>query len=292
MTTYLTPITGFTRSGDLSQLREAISLGNVILRPITEEELRQHLHVSNRVLDDQGNLVSCTTHVDMTSGPRMLGDLQKIKISACTHVLVSELPVEEHTSVINDILHCWRLLRMSRVACPITYNTTSPSWHFMYPIEGSLGDRLRFDSTLLDETLRLYADIRKVPREDLDLIDLANKTGANTLTVFVLVVIAERSLMQGDDKEISFKVSVYGSLLLKNLGIVDAESAFLLLRKAYTMRSAFAHGGKMSHSDINEFLPSLYEYVCMIRRYTALHPDLLTQEWKRSLLFGKTNQSG
>jgi len=274
-------------------MHENISFGDVILRQITEEELLQHLHISNRVTDDQGRLLSCKVHGGrVPSGAEFFDELEKITLRGCTHVFVSELPIEEHRSAINDIIHCWRLLRMSRVACPVTYNSTSPSIDFMYPLEGSLGDRLQFDSTLLDETLKLLPEIRRIPQEDLDLIDLANKTGPNTLTVFLLVVIAERSLMEGDEHEISFKVAVFGSLLLKALGIVDTRAAVSVLRRAYKIRSAFAHGGKVSHTGITDLLPCLYKYVSIIRRHTALHPDAVTAEGKNSLLFGKRNQPG
>ncbi len=290
MTTYLTPITRFSLSGDLTQ--ENISFGDVILRKITDEELRQHFNISNRVLDDQGRLLNCKKHVStLPQGADFLGELVKIELCSSTHVFVSELPVDEHRSKINDILHCWRLLRMSRVACPVTYDSASLSIHLMYPIEGRLGDRLQLDSTLLSETISLLRDIGRIPQEDLDLIDLANETGANTLTVFLLVVIAERSLMEGDENEISFKVAVYGSLLLKALDVVDARSAVSVLRKAYRVRSAFAHGGKVNHTGISDLLPSLYKYVSIIRIHTALQPDAVTSEGKKSLLFGPTNQS-
>lgn len=291
-TTHLTPVTRFSVSGELPQQSEDISLVDVTLRRITDEELLQHLHISNRVFGPRPDEFGYEKHgIVKHSSTSILNELQEVELCRSTHAFVSQLPFEEHQSKVNDILHCWRLLKMSRVACPITYRSSGPGVNFQRPIEGRLGGVLEFDSTLLNQATTLLPNIGRIPQEDLDLIDLANETGTKTLSVFLLVVIAERSLMKGDKNEISFKISVYGSRLLEFLGVADATSAYSILRKAYKIRSAFAHDGKIDQADISRILPSLYEYVAIIRKHTALQPSTATPKGKKALLFRPTNHS-
>ena len=288
MTIFLTPITRFSVDDAFAQESGEFSFGEVILRRLTDDELLQHFHISDRKFGP-GNQFGCTQHNQGFRAGFMLTEIQEYELYRSTHAFVSQLPIETHQSKVNEILHCWRLLKMSRVACPVTYRSTSPGSNQQRPIECRLGENLHLDAPLMKQTTQLLPNIGKIPSEDFDLLDLSNEFGTKTLSVFLLVVIAERSLMKGDKNEISFKVSIYGSRFLEELGVADARDAYHTLRKAYDIRSAFAHSGLVDHADVKSLLPSLYEYVTVIRRHTALNPSTITQEGKTNLLFRPTN---
>ena len=251
---------------------------------MTDVELLQHLHISGRSFDPQANSFGFTQHDAVMKSGAMLNELQEIQLCKATHILVSTLTEEDHQKRVSDILHIWRILRMSRVACPVTYNSATPATIHQRPVDGLLGEELRLDSDLLAATVATLDHVHRIPREDLDLLDLANETGTKTLTVLFLVVIAERSLMRGDKNEISFKVSVYGSRLLQQCYGADPRVTYAVLRKAYRIRSAFAHDGAVDHDDLQDLLPQLYDCVTKIRLRTVLQPNLISVE-KENLLF-------
>jgi len=137
----------------------------------------------------------------------------------------------------------------------------------------------------LAETLEMLEYVRNIPQEDLDLLDLSNETGVKPLSILFLIVIAERSIMSGDNNEISFKVSVYASRLLQEHFAVDPKMAYRTFRKSYKIRSDLVHAGVINCENVRNLIPGLYEYVTKIRLLTVRYPKLVSAVEKERLLF-------
>lgn len=275
--TFFTPITRISVSSDFPQ---SIDLGGVRLIHISDAEALQYLRISGRKFGPKPSEFGFTCHGQNLTAGAIMDELEAIDVFRSTHAFVSELPLDKHQCRVDELLHCWRLLRISRVCCPVTYNSDSPGVNMRQPIQCRLGDNLNLDPVLFSETKSLLRNLRHIPFEDLEIIDLANKTGYKTLSVLFLVMIAESSLMKNDKNKISFKVSSYGSRLLQFHDDADITDVLSVMREAYSIRSTFVHAGGIQHLDLEAFLPRLYRYVARIRILTALPPDVVSPEAK------------
>ncbi|MEW6330550.1 MAG: hypothetical protein AB1560_03720 [Pseudomonadota bacterium] len=281
MTTYLSPLVKFTA---IEKIPSSIEFGKLTLRKITDDELFQYFQISDRRFGPGAGEFSFTKH------SRRLTHLhphQEFDYYKATHGFFSTTTPDEHRSLVNDILHCWRLLIPSQVSCPITFYDQGPGSFSNQPAECRIGEAFIFSEELFNKTKELLANIKKVPQEDLEIIDLTNEVGYKTLAVLLLVIVAERSLMHDDKNEISFKVAFYGARLLEDYDGSDIEITSSILEKAYSIRSKFVHSGLLDNPELSEFLPKLYKIIARIRILTALNPSLVNVEGKKKLRYRK-----
>lgn len=282
MTVYFTPIVGATAAHELPA---EVSLGSLTLHRSNDADLRQYLDISDRTLGASRGRLSFTRHDTSLDRMSMLDELQQIRILSTTHALVSELPFEKHMEAVRDMLHCWRLIRCSRVGGPITFNSGSPSSAVIKPLDSRIGGDLMIDHQLLEETSVIAGNLSKIPAPDLELFDLANEAGSHSLAVLFLVTILERSLLKDETSktEITFKVCFYGTHLLMGHG-VDGPDVHKDLKMAYKIRSEFVHSGSQVGKDLDTFVPKLYGHVAKIRLLSALQPELITHEAKKKFI--------
>lgn len=283
MTTYFTPLVRVEVADDFAGPWE---IGRVSLRAASDDDLRRYFGIADRTFDSEtGQVVGYTTLED--SGLRMaaLGLVQAIRVHSSTCALVSELPIDQHQSAVCDVLRCWRLLRVSQVAAPVTLNSDGPSSAYGRPLECRLGGSLTLDEGLVEQSRDLFKNLAQVPDSDLILLDMVNEFGCQPLTIVLLTTLLERSLMRSDSNEIAFKVALYGARLLSGAGHV-AHDVFADLRRAYSLRSRYLHGGEHEIPELEGLLVRLYGYATKIRVLSATQPERVSPESKVRLAIG------
>lgn len=137
MTTYFSPLVRFSvaKEGLIP-----VEFGKVVLRLITDEELLGYFHISDRRFGPSPGEVGFKRHwADIPSGGQ-LNELQEVALYKSRYGFFSTtLEAEEHQKIVNDVLHCWRLLTTSLVSSPITLHDSGPGSFSNRPLECRLG---------------------------------------------------------------------------------------------------------------------------------------------------------
>lgn len=278
---YWTPIINF----DFHEIKKSIQIGKIEIKNISDRDLLNYFGITSRTLNKEGILTSYAT-TGKFGDFFILNEFQKAELFACKYAFVSNLQNDVvHRSEISSVLNALRLFKLNGVICPITINDEDFSQSFMYPLESKIKEKMILSRSDLEEVRKLLISSKKIEPEDSTLLEFVSEQGKSILSLVFLVITIERTIMKGDRSEISFKVRLYGSKLLRKYFMYREKDVFETLGLAYKLRSDYVHQAKVSLDKVEGIFPILYDYTVRILTIKLRDPNILKSENRNSLLF-------
>jgi hypothetical protein len=280
---YFTPICNF----DLAESLINSKIARLEIKEISKEDSLHYFGITERVFDEDGNLSGFDSY---NKSFDILNEPQKLSLFKCKYAFISKLNLDEHKHEVENILNAIRLLKLSGITCPVTFNDKSPGLSFAHPLFSPIKEKAILSNNELVELEKLLTVLAKIKPADIDLLRLVTTSGRSILSLVFLVIILERNIMSGDNKsEISFKIRVFGSKSLAKYFNLDERMVFDTLKKVYELRSSFSHGGEVSSDKVDEIFSGLYDYTVKILRIAAENPKVF-REYRDNLLFENNHE--
>lgn len=249
------------------------------IKKITDAELLDYFGIRSREFNKNGKVTELYVPKSSPINVINIKDVIVYNLQSSKYAFVSDLNNNTHISEVKTLLTAFRLYRLNSVTCPITFEKERIIQHFIYPIESKIKKETEFSKSDLIKISHLIHLVKKVEPEDIELLDLVTELGVRTLSLVLLVIILERTIMQGDSGEISFKVRLYGSKLLSKYFQYNEKKVYDTLHEGYKLRSKFMHEHKKNEDKVKMIFDNLYDYTVKILRIKAEHknirPDML-----------------
>jgi len=288
--TFFTPIINF----DFVQPHQWVKISKLKIKSISDTDFLNYFG-AKRIFDENGRLTSlklvgkkhtnirALRHANLSA----LNEFQKAKLLECKYAFVSNLDATKHGLEVYNILNALRLFKLNGIICPVTFDDDNKqiNLYFMYPIESKIKGKTILTRLELKKVEKILSNLPEIDSEDIKLLSLVVEQGISILSLVFLVIILERSIMKGDQREIIFKVKLYAAKLLSKCFKYKEKEVFDIINTAYRLRSKFVHSAKTPPDDeINKIFPHLYDYTIKILKVKAQAPDLLSDKNRNKLL--------
>lgn len=277
-----TPIVNF----DISSPKKWIKISNLKIKRVSNDDLWTYFRISQRELNEQGRVLSVSTPEPSALNTMIFKESIVYKLHESEYAMVSDLKREQHIEEVKKVIGAIRLLRFTGVICPISFQKRKLVRSFVHPMETKVIEKSQFldsDIAFIKDTVGL---VTKVDPGDLEILDFVSEHGESNLSLALLVMLLEKTIMEGDTSptERSFKIRLYSAKLLSKFYDYAEKEVFLRINDAYKLRSGFVHELQESSNQVKELFLHIYDYVVKILRIKACSPSILKSENRNNLL--------